>query len=367
MDSKARSAKKKEVRKAPASYVPPDLASLMIEYDDGAQCGEPSFIEAMDDVFAWMPGHMNALYGWPNDGKGTFYDFMAVMKAKNDPNARFLMMKQEDMNSALYTDNYGKKSVKVTANNIYNNLVWTLTGQTPYKHYAKKYYVPQLKFNEYRDSIDWIQERFKVIYPRNRKWTVVKDEIDQYIDMFGITHVLIDPYKSIINDLMPGEPRDIQLGEMFIQTKELTQAKNINWTWIAHPKSQSDVKEKDGRYKVVTQFLVSGGAQWDNNMDAQYSVYRPERHISASDPKVHFWNLKQKQAELVGVQRGVYEGIIFDVREHRYYFNGVCPIDGSTRENIFERKNREAKARAEDKAIKLPFADPIADQDKVPF
>jgi hypothetical protein len=204
-----------------------------------------------------------------------------------------------------------------------------------------------------------------VINPADRRYSNVIDEIEFYIDKFETDIVLVDPFKSIINDIGMGDSRDLALNELFINTKMLTQRKNINFNWIAHPKSFSDVKEKDGRFKVVTQFLVSGGAAWDNNMDGQYSVYRPQRHVSPSDPNVHFWNLKQRQSELVGVSRGVYESIIFDVRQKRYFFNGVCPIDGSTRGDIFAKRLEEKVARETNKSeLGILFND---DKDKVPF
>ena len=87
--------------------------------------------------------------------------------------------------------------------------------------------------------------------------------------------------------------------------------------------------EDKGHYKVVNQHMVLGGSAWDMKMDAQYSIYRPERHIDQNDPKVHLYNLKQKQSEIVGVNKGDYKNIIFEYKRHQYYFNNINPMDGS--------------------------------------
>jgi len=84
-----------------SAYLPVDIASLLREWDEGEQIGQTSQATELDDVFKWMPGTQNAFYGWANDGKGTFYDMLAVMKAKFD-DWKFCMMKQEDISSTRY-------------------------------------------------------------------------------------------------------------------------------------------------------------------------------------------------------------------------------------------------------------------------
>jgi hypothetical protein len=91
----------------------------------------------------------------------------------------------------------------------------------------------------------------------------------------------------------------------------------------------TEVKDKNGAFKVVNQFMQLGGSAWDIKMDGQYSIYRPERHLDPSDPKVHLYNLKQRQAEVVGVQRGSCENIEFIFKNKQYYFDSINPMDGS--------------------------------------
>ncbi len=305
------------------AYFEPNISSMINEWSDGEPHGEKSFVSELDSIFAWMRGDQCAWYGWPNDGKGTFFDFMALMKAKfNGDN--FMMFKPEDMSSSKING-----QTIITANDIYKNLAWMYTGQTPYKHFAAKYHQKQIPFDQYQEAIEFVRDHFRVIFTRQREYKNIIDLFKFYRDKYNIQHFLIDPAKSI--KLEKGE-RDQIMNDMFIEGKQFSLETNSSLHWIAHPKSMADVrvsKKEDSAYKVVNQYMIAGGAAWDNNMDAQYSIYRPERHLNPSDPKVHFINLKQRKAELVGVQRGSYELIKFDFLKKRYYFNGVCPLDAS--------------------------------------
>src|SRR5882762_6727696 len=309
-----------------SSYVPMDINAMTIEWAEGATVGEKSYVSELDEIFSWMRTHVNGWYGWANDVKGTFFDFMSVMKSKFD-GWKWGMMKQEDMSSFKYTLDDGKKAIRITASSIFNNLIWAYTGKTPYGHYAKKHYLEKISLDEYHEAAAWVSKHFFIINPQDRTYNNIMDEFKFLYEKYGIDGWLIDPFKSIKLD---GNQRtDFMMDDLFINTKKFALETNTCFNFIAHPKSMSDVKEKDGRYKVVNQFMVAGGAAWDNNMDAQFSIYRPERHLNPSDPKVHFHNLKQRQAEIVGVSRGSYEFVRFDNKSKRYFFNGVCPLDGS--------------------------------------
>lgn len=308
-----------------STYIPPNFANIVNEWDQGGQMGEPPRVQQMDPVFAWMRGFINGWYGYANDGKGTFFDFMSILKSKHD-DWKWCVYKQEDMSSVKVND-----GVQINADRIYKNLAWMLTGITPYEHYSKKHKMPKLTLDQLQEAIEWIEAHFFVIYPNDRRYENVLDDFKFMYEKFGIDGFLIDPFKSLI---LPETGRtDKMMDDLFISAKEFSLRTNTSFNFIAHPKSQNDVKEnpKDpiSPYKVVNQFMIAGGAAWDNNMDSQYSIYRPDRHINPADTKVHFHNLKQRQAELVGCNRGKYTQINFDPHRKRYFFDGICPLDGS--------------------------------------
>lgn len=315
-------------------YIPPDFALMVNEWKNGADKGMPSRVEALNDVFAWKTGFINGWYGYANDGKSTFFDYMAVLAAHFD-GQKFCMFRQEDMNS--YQTSEG---VKVNGNDIYNNLIWVKTGKTPYRHIHEKYQIPLLTLQEYADAEEWVREHFFIVFSKDRRHQFILDRFAHMHAKFKINHFLIDPFKSLILRSGKGLRSDEILNAEFIDGKQFALETKTSLNYIAHPKSMEDVKvskKEDAPFKVVTQFHVAGGAAWDNNMDSQFSIYRPERHMNAADPKVHFYNLKQRKAELVGVKRGVFKNIEFDWTTKGYFFDGVNPLTGKRKEGLYER------------------------------
>lgn len=340
-----------------SNYFPLDINAMVRDWKSGGIVGESSRIAELDQVFKWKKGMQNSFYGWSNDGKSTYFDFQAVIKSKID-DWKWCFMKQEDM-----TNTIAEKKVKKSAQNIHNNLIWTLTGKCVDPLIAKRMGIPQIEKKELLEAADWVDEHFFIIAPKDRRWEAVLDYFRFMHQKYNFDGLLIDPFKSLI---IPETSRtDKMMDEIFIAAKEFALETNTVFNWIAHPKSLQDVKvgkDPQSAFKVVNQFMISGGAAWDNNMDGQYSIYRPERHLNPSDPKVHFWNLKQRHAELVGCKRGVYENIKFDETTRRYYFNTICPLDGTRLVPAFQKK----QVNIFDQQTQSP-PPPSANTDDLPF
>jgi len=339
-----------------SSYIPFDLSIGLREWNKGAEVGLSSGAKELDGVLKHKPGFINGWYGWPNDGKGTFYDWQAILSAKLD-GWKFCMFKPEDM-SAHRMDG----QVYVNAVDILHNLMWTYTGKTPYKHIAERYHVPQLTKDEYLEAHEWISDHFFIVYPRDRKYKNILDEFRFMFDKHGINRFLIDPFRGLI---LEGKDREAAMNQLFFDAKEFALGTNTILDFIAHPKSQNEVKvskKEDAAYKVVDQWMISGGAAWDNAMDSQYSIYRPERHLSPVDPKVHFINLKQRKSEIVGANRGQYNKIVFNFLEKRYYLDGICPISGKMMNG-----RHTADAQGDIFAQGRGEKDVPVDPDKLPF
>lgn len=305
------------------SYYPVNKKSLQKKLMDERPKGETSRIAAMDEIFKWKRGNISGWYGWSNDGKSSCFDYFAVVKAKID-GWKFCMMKQEDMSNSITED-----GVEKDADDIHNGLVWTYTGKVVDADTAKRYFLPKITSEEHDKASDWVNEHFFIVDPVDRRPDSVLELFQEMHDKYKIDVFLVDPFKSL--DMPETSRTDWMMDKFFIKCKEFAIQTNSNFNFIAHPKSLQDVKiskDPNSAFKIVTQFMIAGGAAWDNNMDSQYSIYRPERHLNMSDPKVHFWNLKQRKAEIIGARRGVYELIKFDWKTRRYLFNGLDPISG---------------------------------------
>lgn len=306
-------------------YVPIDMPAAGAEHGTDVQGGDSARIDELKNVFAWMRGFVNGWYGWSNDGKGTMFDFLSVLKTKRD-GWKWCMYKPEDMDTVIDD----AKNVKIKANRIYKNLAWTLTGKTWSASFAKKHNLEAMSFKEEMEALEFIGKHVFIVNPRDRSLKSLLNCFQREYDKHGIDGFLIDPWNTV--DVPSKRRDDIDLVNAFIDIKEFSMLTNSSVNIIAHPKSIVDVKvskDQNSAFKTVNQFMILGGAAWDMKMDGQYSIYRPERHLNHSDPKVHFLNIKQRQAEIVGVERGEYTKILFDKFRKQYYFDGVNPMDGS--------------------------------------
>lgn len=309
-------------------YIPFDTAAS-INDSEGVQSGESCRVISLNETFAWMRGFVYAWYGWSNDGKGTFFDFLAVVKAKYD-GWKFCCFKPEDMDTVMQ-----KGKPKIKANRIYKNLAWSLTGKTWNKNFAERKGIVKMTLDEEMEAIRFIKQHFFIIYPHDRKYNSMLDNCLYMFEQFGIDAFLWDPFNEV--ELPDNERGDERLVKVFREVKRFSMETNTSFNIVNHPRSQNDEKVKDGpnkgRFKVVTQFMQLGGSAWDMKMDGQFSIHRPYRHDNPRDPRVHFYNLKQKQVEVVGVERGVYEDIVFDPLTKQYYFGGKNPLTGEEIKN----------------------------------
>jgi hypothetical protein len=330
-----------------SSYVPLDIAASVNEHSEGVQGGESCRIDALKNHFAWMRGNINGWYGWANDGKSEFRDFLKIMKAKKRQDIvngkpvtvdgwKFAMFRPEDMDAINVNG-----TVKISANRIYKNLAWNLTGKTWNKNFSKKYFVPQMTLDEEMEALEFIENHFFVIYPKDRKYKNIIDEFTFLHETKGIDGFEGDPFSSII---IPDASNEAMLDALY-DFKEFSLYTNTVVDFVNHAKVQRDEKTKEGKFKVVTQFMVPYSGAWDAKMDGQFSIYRPERHLNPSDPKVEFYNLKQKNSQIVGVERGFVGGIEFSYTKKQYYFSGVNPLTG-------EDKNPKKPEHAADDSMK---------------
>lgn len=318
-------------QKKDSFYIPLDLSASINEHEEGIQGGETSRVADLDKTFQWMRGNLNGWYGWANDGKGTFLDYLMVLKAKYD-NWKFCCFKPEDMDT-IRVKRSGKLEVEIKANMIYKNFAWTLTGKTWIKNFSEKHNIKRMTLDEENEALEFVRKHFFIIYPHEREYTSMLDNCKWMYDKHGIDSFLWDPFNEIEIDY--NKRADQVLSKVFSDCKTFSMKTNSVFNIVSHPRTINDVKEKDGSFKVVTQFHQLGGFMWDNKMDAQFSIHRPFRHLAPTDAKVkkvHLYNLKQKKAEAVGAHRGVYKEIDFDPIRRQYYFDGLNPVDGSMTE-----------------------------------
>lgn len=307
-----------------------DFDIMKQDHTNGVQIADPCMIDQMSNNFAWMRGHQNCWTGFPNDGKTQFTLFMMAVKALKS-GWKWVIWSPE-MKGANFVD--GK--VKVHYNVLAYDIMATITGKTPYKHINEKYHIPLMTIDEMQEQKEWIEKHFIFLDPKKRKVEDIEVVLKRVYEREGYDGILIDPFKNIEADSSRRE--DQHLNNVFSRFKDYAIEINASMNWIAHPKSGvSRIVNRKGVDILVpcNQYMLAGGAAWDNGMDGIYSIQRPNTLIDITDNAVTFHNLKQRMQELT-CERGIVENITFDIKTRRYLFDGFCPLGMSKIESKLE-------------------------------
>lgn len=298
-----------------------DDGVIMQEYDEGPELGEFCGIPRMKEKFSWKKTFQNVWVGYPNDGKSQYTLFMMV--AMTLKNSWKWVIWSPEMRGA----NYVGGRVVVNYNDLVNQIIWMVSGKTPYNHISLKYKIEKVNRATYIHILEWVKKYFIFIDPKDRTSKGIFKILDSVYQDVGYDGVFIDPFKNIKQE--SNKRDDIWLEEIFSEANDFSVIKNISFNWVAHPKANIQrIKVVNGQevLKPCDQWMINGGAAWNNSMDGIYSIFRPEALTDVKDPTVYFINLKQRQQELVA-ERGTLTDIKFDLKTRRYLFTESDPMD----------------------------------------
>jgi hypothetical protein len=285
---------------------------LLHEYREGVQVAESCRVSGLTSVFSWKRGFQNCFTAYPNDGKTMLALYLMTQKSLHD-GWKWVFWSPEMKSASFINDR-----IFVHYNDLINEIVWIVSGQTPYKHFADKYFIPQVNEAEYIRIIKWAKEHFIPLDPKDKTADGIYTSLLKYFEKSGFDGILVDPFKNIQYD---GKVRDdIHMEQIFAKFKDLAIQTNSVMNWIAHPKAGGE-RMKDGVLQPVTPWMLNGGAAWDNSMDGIYSVFRPDIKTDPRSPRVNFINMKQRKQELT-TERGISDGM-FDIKTRRYTFIGL--------------------------------------------
>lgn len=315
----------------------PDV--LRQEFEQGLAQADRCGIYHIDNLFAWKRGDQNCFTGYPNDGKSQFTLFLMVIKSLLD-GWKWVVWSPE-MRSAQFVD--GK--VQINYNEFMADIAWMLEGVTPYKHIAEKYNIKRMTVEKFLVLCEWVNNHFTFIDPKDRTPGNIHTLLKKIYNDQGYDAVLIDPFKNLKQDI--DKRTDLYLDGIFSTFGDFALEHNIVFNWIAHPKANIQrTQMRDGVPTLMPcdQWMLNGGASWDNNMDGIYTPFRPNRLDDPQDPAVWFINLKQRKQALVA-KRGKAEDIYMDIRTNRYIFNNVdvmnMHLNKGNQTSDFEKKDDE--------------------------
>lgn len=292
--------------------------SLLInEFDNGVPKADGCDIPELSRVFSWKRGFQNTFTGYPNEGKTEFTLFLMTIKALNS-GWKWVFWSPE-MKSASFIN--GK--VEVHYNDLINQIISIVSGKPVYKHIADKYNLERISKAQYLTILAWVKEHFICLDPVDNHIDNIYDCLRRLHDKEGYDGILIDPFKNVRLD--DGGRDDQKLDVLFTKFKDLAVRTNTVMNWIAHPKANVQ-RELNGVRLPCTQYMLLGGAAWDNNMDGIYSIFRHDLLNDPRSPYVTFLNLKQRKQDLT-TERGTFgspdnmESLELNLKTKRYLFN----------------------------------------------
>lgn len=308
-------------------YLPPNRPRLIVDFAEGVKISDSCRISDLEKIFSWMRGFLNCFTGFAGFGKTEFVMFLMLVKSVVDDWKWGIW--SPEMIDTIRND---KGELERSAHRLYNMLVHAYTGKNPYKHKGN-----QMEVLEYNKAMDWIERHFFVLDTDKDK--TPERIIAGFTDLhktFEIDGWLVDPHKNMTLNETKGLTKDRVMEAVFDQFEDLCLSTDTVGNFIAHPKNmdESRMRKKgklDGEYKIITEHDLLGGSAWSNSMDGINCYHRQEKHIDPNSPKGMFISHKQKSQALTH-ELGEFKEIYFDKKTNRFYFNGVCPIDGSRRE-----------------------------------
>jgi len=286
--------------------------SMLDSFHNGQDRGTTTHIPSVDKAWTWRSGEVNIWTGYQNEGKSMFLNQLATLKAALDGH-RFGVFSPENM----------------PMNDFFNDIIEMYIGKSTDPYYKDN----QMSISEYEEAMDFVQKHFFVIYPRKDfQLSTLFERAKHLVKTKGINALIIDPYNTVQHKMRNGEREDLYISRFMSELKMFALDHSISVHLVAHQVTPQ--KDESGRYYKPDVNRVKGGGTFADKADNVMFIWRPDRGLDFSSTNVTFGSQKIKKQKLVGRPQEI-ENIDFEVREQRYYFNGVTPftkVDDKRRE-----------------------------------
>lgn len=279
--------------------------SMLDGYRNGQNRGETTGIDEVDKAWTWRTKEVNLWTGYQNEGKSLFLNQLALVKAIIS-GWKFAVFSPENF----------------PLDDFFNDLIEAYIGKSCDPYYSNNYMTEE----EYKEGMNFVKEHFFVIYPdKDFKIQTIFDKAKYLVKKKGIRGVIIDPYNTIEHLLNPGEREDLYISRFMSLLKRFGVEEDLSMNLVAHQLTARKNEKDGGRYYRPELNNVKGGGTFADKADNVMYIWRPNRALDFKDPDVIFGSQKIKKQKLVGIPQNV-DCITFNVREQRYYFNGVSPF-----------------------------------------
>ena len=277
--------------------------SMLDGFHNGQERGTTTHVDAIDPAWTWRSGEVNIWTGYQNEGKSLFVNQLATLKAGID-GWKFAVFSPENF----------------PLNDFYNDIIEMYVGKSSDPFHKNI----QMSEEEYIEGMDFCEKHFYMIYPKkNFSLDSIFERTKYLVKTKGIRSLIIDPYNTIQHKMRSGEREDLYISRFMSELKRFAIEQNISIHLVAHQVTPQ--KDDSGRYYKPDVNRIKGGGTFADKADNVMTIWRPERALDFSDRNVVFASQKIKKQKLVGRPQEVI-GIDFNVKEQRYYYNGMNPF-----------------------------------------
>lgn len=300
-------------------------ASMLHGYRNGQNRGETTGVSEVDKAWTWRTKEVNLWTGYQNEGKSLFLNQLALIKAITS-GWKFAVFSPENF----------------PLDDFFNDLIETYIGKSCDPFYSNNY----MTESEYKEGMNFVKDHFFVIYPdKDFKIQTIFDKAKYLVKKKGIRGVIIDPYNTVEHLMNNGEREDLYISRFMSQLKRFGVEEDLSMNLVAHQLTARKNDKDGGRYFKPELNNIKGGGTFADKADNVMYVWRPNRALDFKDADVIFGSQKIKKQKLVGIPQDVNE-ITFNIRDQRYYFNGVSPF------TLFDKiRNGTDAIEQEDKII----------------
>lgn len=280
-------------------------ASMLNGYRNGQNRGETTGVKEVDKAWTWRGGEVNLWTGYQNEGKSLFLNQLCLIRA---------------VLSGIKVAVFSPENFPL--DDFYNDLIETYIGKSCDPFYQNNY----MSESEYKEGMNFIKDYFFVIYPeKDFKLQTIFDKAKYLVKKHGVRTLLIDPYNTIEHLMNNGEREDLYISRFMTQLKRFSIENDLSVNLVAHQLTARKNDKDNGRYFRPELNNIKGGGTFADKADNVMYVWRPNRALDFKDPDVVFGSQKIKKQKLVGIPQNL-DQITFNVRDQRYYFNGVSPF-----------------------------------------
>lgn len=232
-------------------------------YTTGLPPGDSTGYKTLDQHITIAPGYWTAITGIPSEGKSTFMDNLMVNLMKQG--WKFIVFSAETQPMAVYL----------------SNILETLTRR-PFR--AK--YANRMEPERIARAMDWLED--KLILCSAADDDVTGFRLPTINSLMGVTEdmlkgdwkeapkvgVVLDPWNEMDHTPISGmNETQMTNHELALWRQWIRKMKVVHGFIVAHPSKPQ--KDRDGNFKPVTLYDISGSSAWKNKADQGIVIRRP--------------------------------------------------------------------------------------------